>query len=65
MIENIILSEIYNSCKEKAIKVSMKTGKGVFSSTPPSGTSKGSYEAKTLDIEKIKKHFPKIKKKFI
>lgn len=65
MIKDIILSEIYNSCKEKTIKVSMKTEKGVFSSAPPSGTSKGSYEAKTLDIERIKKDFPKVKKKFI
>jgi len=65
MIKDIILSEIYNSCKEKTIKVSMKTEKGVFSSAPPSGTSKSSYETKTLGIEKIKKYFPSIKKKFI
>lgn len=65
MIENIILSEVYNSCKEKTIKVSIKNENGIFSACPPSGTSKGRYEAKTLDVGIIKKMFPKIKKKFL
>jgi enolase len=65
MIKDIILSEIYNSCKDKTIKVSIKTEKGIFSASPPSGTSTGKYEAKTLGIEEIKKNFPKVKKKFI
>jgi enolase len=65
MIEDITLSEIYNSCKEKTIKVSIKNENGTFSASPPSGTSKGKYEAKTLDIKTIKKSFPKIKKRLI
>jgi len=65
MIKDITLSEIYNSCKDKTIKVSIKTEKGIFSASSPSGTSTGKYEAKTLDVEEIKKIFPKVKKKFI
>ena len=65
MIKDIILSEFYNSCKDKTIKVSIRNQKGTFSASAPSGTSKGAYEAKTIEIEKIKKLFPKIKKKLI
>jgi enolase len=65
MIKNIILSEIYNSCKEKTIQISIKTENGTFSASPPSGTSTGGYEAKTLNVKIIKKNFPKIKKRFI
>jgi len=65
MIKDITLSEIYNSCKDKTINVSIKTEKGIFSASPPSGTSTGKYEAKPLDVEEIKKIFPKVKKKFI
>jgi enolase len=62
MIKDIFLTEIYNSCKEKTIKASIKTERGIFSASTPSGTSKSDYEAKTLDI---KKKFQNIKKKFI
>jgi enolase len=65
MIKDIILSELYNSCEEKTIKVSIKTEGGTFSAAPPSGTSKGSYEATSLETEEIKKIFPKIKKRFL
>jgi len=65
MIKDIILSEIYNSCKEKTIQISIKTENGTFSASPPSGTSKGNYESKTLDVKLIKKRFPKTKMKFI
>lgn len=65
MIKGLNLSEIYNSCKEKTIKVSIKTENGTFSASSPSGTSKGRHEAKTLDTDTIKKIFPKIKREFI
>jgi len=65
MIKDIKISEIRNSLQEKTIKIFLKTEKGVFSASTPSGTSKGSYETKILDIKEIKKIFPKIKKKFI
>jgi len=65
MIKDIILSEIYNSCKEKTIKVSIKNENGIFSASSPSGTSKGTYEAKTMDVKTIRKNFTKIKKKFL
>ena len=65
MIEGLSFKEIYNSCEEKTIRVSIKNKNGVFSADCPSGTSKGSYEAKTLDINEIKKNFSKTKKNFI
>jgi enolase len=65
MIKDISLSEIYNSCGDKSIKVSIKNENGIFFASPPSGTSTGTYEAKTLDLDMIKKIFPKIKKKFL
>ncbi len=65
MIKDLEMSEVYNSVKEKTIKISMKTQKGTFSACSPSGTSEGDYEAKTLNNEIIIKNFPEIKKKFI
>jgi len=65
MIKDITLSEIYNSCGDKTIKISIKNENGIFSASPPSGTSTGTYEAKTLDLEKVKKIFPKIKWRFV
>jgi enolase len=65
MIKDISLSEIYNSCGDKSIKVSIKNENGIFFASPPSGISTGTYEAKTLDLDMIKKIFPKIKKKFL
>ncbi|MEM5872457.1 MAG: hypothetical protein QXD55_01170 [Candidatus Aenigmatarchaeota archaeon] len=65
MIKDIILSETYNSCKEKTIEISIKNEYGIFSANSSSGTSKGKYEAKALPIKKINKIFPKLKNKFI
>lgn len=65
MIKDITLSEIYNSCGDKAIKVSIKNENGTFFASSPSGTSTGTYEAKTLDLENTRKIFSKIKWRFI
>ena len=65
MIKDIRLTWIYNSAKQKTIKVFLKTDKGTFVASNPSGKSKGKYEAKPLDINTVFKNFPEIKKKFI
>ncbi len=65
MIKDLDISEIYNAVREKTIKISMKTQKGTFTASVPSGSSEGEYEAKTLDNEIIIKNFPETKKKFI
>jgi enolase len=65
MIKNLSISKISNACNRETIKLSLKTSCGVYTSSPPMGTSVGEYEAKTLDIEKVFKEFPKIKKNFI
>jgi enolase len=64
MIKDLSIKQIFNSCKEKALKVSIRTEKGVFSASSPSGTSKGEYETKALDTNYIIKNFTKIKNKF-
>jgi len=65
MIKDIAISQIHNSFKEKTIKVFLKTEKGVFSASPPSGKSRGRFESKTLDMKTILKIFPRIKNNFI
>ena len=65
MIRDISILTILNSRREKTIKVSIKTDKGVYKASSPSGKSIGKWEAKTLSIKNILKNFPKIKKNFI
>jgi enolase len=65
MIKGLALTEVYNSCKEKTVKVSLKTDKGIFYAISPVGTSKGSFEAKTIDNKKLRTIFPKLKERFI
>lgn len=65
MIKDLKISQVYNAVKEKTIKISMKTEKGIFSASAPCGTSKGDYEAKTLSNQIIIRNFPDTKKKFI
>jgi len=65
MIKDVKISSIYDSRKKKTIKVSLKTGKGIYTASAASGTSEGKYEAKTLPIKTVLKNFPKIKKKFV
>jgi enolase len=65
MIKDIRLGWVYNSSKEKTIKIFLKTHKGTFVASAPSGKSKGKYETKNLDLKTIFKNFPKIKKKFL
>ncbi len=65
MIEDIKLGWIYDSSKEKTIKVFLKTDKATFVAASPAGKSKGKYEAQPLDIKEIFKNFPEIKKAFL
>jgi len=65
MIKDISISSVLNSRREKTIKVSIKTDKGIYKASSPSGKSIGKWEAKTRNIKSILKNFPKIKKNFI
>ncbi|MFZ3077847.1 MAG: hypothetical protein WA139_05295, partial [Candidatus Aenigmatarchaeota archaeon] len=65
LIKDIFLSRIFNSRGEPSVKVSVLTEKGLFSSCAPHGASSGKYEAKNLEVGKIEKVFPKLKKNFI
>lgn len=64
-IKDIALSKIYNSRGEPSVKVSILTEKGLFSGCAPRGASSGNYEAKNLEVGKIEKMFPKLKRSFI
>ncbi len=64
-IRDIFLSRIYNSRGEPSVKVSVLSDKGLFSGCAPHGASSGKYEAKNLEVGKIEKMFPKLKKNFI
>ncbi len=64
-IKGLFLFRIYNSRGEPSIKVSVMTEKGLFSACAPHGASAGKYEAKNLEVGKIEKIFPRIKKNFI
>jgi len=65
MITDLRLFRILNSKGEASVKALMKTDSGSFSASVPSGTSKGSNEAKELDFAKIRKAFPKLRQKLI
>jgi len=65
MIRDVSVSTILNSRNEKTIKVFIKTDKGVYNASSPSGKSIGRWEAKTLSIKNILKNFSKTKKNFI
>jgi len=65
MIKDLKISLVYNAVKEKTIKVTMKTEKGIFFASAAHGSSEGRYEAKELDINTIIKNFPETKKKFV
>ncbi len=65
MITDLRLFRIMNSKGEGSVKILLKTDSGSFSASVPSGTSKGSNEAKELDFEKVRKAFPKLRQKMI
>jgi enolase len=65
MIEDIRLRQIYNSCNKKTFKVKLKTNKGDFSASAASGTSEGAHEAKSVDLDKVFRLFPRYKPEFI
>lgn len=51
-IESIKAKEILNSQRKPTIEVSLKTGKGVFKASVPSGVSRGQYEAVEIETKK-------------
>src|SRR3989344_9134883 len=59
MIQNLIISSVINSKKQKSLKLTLKTDKGYFSASIPSGTSTGKHEVSEFSIYKIKKNLPK------
>ena len=65
MIEDIRLKQILNSCGKKTFRVKLKTDRGEFIASAASGTSEGVHEAKSLDIEKAFRFFPRYKDELI
>ncbi|MCX6815056.1 MAG: hypothetical protein NTY20_05415 [Candidatus Aenigmarchaeota archaeon] len=65
MITDLRLLPVLNSKGETSVKVSLVTDSGSYSASVPSGTSKGSNEAKELAFEKVRRIFPKLRQKII
>lgn len=63
MMRNIRALKTRNSRGEAAIKIILETDSGIYSASSPSGKSKSGYEAKTENVDKILKIFPKLKNK--
>ena len=60
MIKSIKAKEILNSRIEPTVKVELKTEKGVFEASVPSGASTGKYETKELSSLKAIRNIEKI-----
>lgn len=65
MITDLRLFPILNSKGETSLKAILTCDSGSYSASVPSGTSKGSNEAKELPFEKAKRVFPDLRKKII
>ena len=65
MIKDIAVSSVINSKRQKSLKLEMKTDKGIFSASIPSGTSTGEHEAVEFSVDMVKKCLPKLKTFFI
>jgi len=65
MITDLRLFPALNSKGETSVKVLLTCDSGSYSASVPSGTSKGSNEAKELAFEKVKGIFPGLRKKII
>ena len=60
LIKKITARKILNSREELTIEVIIKTKRGSFSASVPSGVSTGKYEAKSLSAEQAKQNIEKI-----
>ena len=65
MITDLRLFPVLNSKGEGSVKVILTCDSGSYSASVPSGTSKGSNEAKELPFGKAKSVFPKLRQKLI
>lgn len=65
MIEDIRLKQILNSCGKKTFRIKLKTDRGEFVASAAAGTSEGSHEAKSIDLDKAFRIFPRYKPQFI
>ncbi|MEM5812640.1 MAG: enolase, partial [Candidatus Aenigmatarchaeota archaeon] len=65
MITDIRIYPSINSKGEISVKVGVKTESGLYYASVPSGTSKGSSEAKEISFEKARKIFPKLRHRII
>jgi len=65
MIKNLKIYTSFNEHGRETIKLKVITENGEFSSSVPSGTSKGKHEAKELPIKTVMKRFSEIRHYFI
>lgn len=65
MIKNLKLYRIFNSWGHPTVMVKIITDSGTYAASVPSGTSKGSHEAREMPSERVAKIFSKIRPMFI
>lgn len=65
MIKNVALYPHFDASGELTLKVKVWTHKGFFTASVPTGTSKGSNEAKNVPVGKATKVFPHLRKNLI
>ena len=65
MIKDIRLKQILNSCGKKTFRIKLITDKGDFIASAAAGTSEGIHEAKSIDLDKAFRFFPRYKGEFI
>ena len=65
MIKGLKLAQVYNAVKGRTVKIILRTENGTFSACSPSGSSAGTYEARKLDMEDVRRVFPFVKKRLL
>ncbi len=65
MIKDIRVYPSFTAIGRETVTVKVITDQGIFSASIPSGTSKGSNEAKEFTVEKVKESLSKIRSEFI
>lgn len=65
MIKDIRLKQVLNSCGKKTFRVVLKTDNGEYTAFAAAGTSEGKHEARSLDLDKVFRLFPRYKVSFI
>ena len=65
MIKDVKVYPSFMAIGRETVMVKIKTNKGIFSASVPSGTSKGAHEAKEFTTKKVRESLSKVRHEFI